>query len=124
MKNFIIDLGDYFHIKEGLPIFLKHERDAMPFNALENKVIIKVAVVEEKTESGLFIPDTATAMPETGTVVSVGPGRTAANGQTIPTGINVGDTVLFERRAAQKVEIEEEEYLVFLTDHILAIVEE
>lgn len=96
----------------------------MSFNALENKVIIKIDVVEEKTESGLYIPDTATAMPETGTVVAVGPGRVAANGQLIPTGIVVGDKVLFERRAAQKVEIEDEEYLVFLTDHILAIVED
>ena len=96
----------------------------MPFNALENKVIIKIAVVEETTQSGLVIPDSATAMPETGVVVSVGPGKTAMDGSIIPTGINVGDTVLFERRAAQKVELDEEEYLVFLTDHILAIVGE
>jgi chaperonin GroES len=96
----------------------------MPFNALENKVIIKIAVVEETTQSGLFIPDSATAMPEAGVVVSVGPGKTAMDGSIIPTGINVGDTVLFERRAAQKVELDEEEYLVFLTDHILAIVGE
>lgn len=96
----------------------------MSFNALEDKVIIKVDAVEEKTESGLYIPDYASAMPETGTVVSVGPGRVAFNGTLIPTGINVGDKVLFERRAAQKVELEGEEYLVFLVDHILAIVED
>jgi chaperonin GroES len=94
----------------------------MSINALEDKVIIKIAAVEEVTESGLYIPDSAAAMPETGTVVSVGPGRTAANGQIIPTGISVGDTVVFERRAAQRIEIEDEEYLVFLADHILAIV--
>ena len=96
----------------------------MPFNAIENKVIIKIAAVEETTESGLYIPDTATAMPETGVVVSVGPGKTAMNGSVIPTGIKVGDVVIFERRAAQRVELDEEDYLVFLTDHILAIVGE
>jgi len=96
----------------------------MSFNALENKVIIKIDVVEEVTDSGLYLPDSATAMPEIGTVVAVGPGRIAMNGSVIPTGIAVGDKVLFERRAAQKVEIEGEEYLVFLTDHILAIVED
>jgi chaperonin GroES len=96
----------------------------MSLNALENKVIIKVAIVEEVTDSGLYIPDSATALPETGTVVSVGPGRTAMNGQLMPTGINVGDKVLFERRAAQRIEIDGEDYLVFLSDHILAIVED
>jgi chaperonin GroES len=96
----------------------------MSINALEDKVIVKLAEVEEKTESGLYIPDTATDMPDTGAVVSVGPGRVAANGTLIPIGINVGDKVMFERRAAQKIEIEGEEYLVFLADHILAIVED
>jgi len=121
--NKIIDLGPYFHIQEGLTLHLE-ERDIMVFNAIENKVIIKIAQVEETTESGLYIPDTATAMPETGVVVSVGPGRIAMDGSIIPTGIKAGDKVIFERRAAQKVELDEEEYLVFLTDHILAIVEE
>ena len=121
--NKIIDIGSYFHIREGLTLHLE-ERDIMAFNAIENKVIIKIAQVEETTESGLYIPDTATAMPETGVVVSVGPGRPAMDGSIIPTGIKVGDTVMFERRAAQKVELDEEEYLVFLMDHILAIVKE
>ena len=89
----------------------------MSFQALEDKVIIKVAIVEEKTESGLFIPDT-------GVVVAVGPGRISSNGTLIPATVKVGDKVIFEQRAAQRLEIEEEEYLVFLNDHILAIVED
>jgi chaperonin GroES len=96
----------------------------MSFQALEDKVIIKVAIVEEKTESGLFIPDTATAVPDTGIVVAVGPGRTSSTGVLIPPSVKVGDTVIFEQRAAQRLEIEEQEYLVFLNDHILAIVED
>jgi chaperonin GroES len=96
----------------------------MAFNALEDKVFIKIDEVEEVTESGLYIPDSASAMPETGTIVSVGPGRYASNGTLIPTNLKVGDKVVFERRAAQRLEIEDEEYLVFLADHILAIVEE
>jgi len=96
----------------------------MSFQALEDKVIIKVAIVEEKTESGLFIPDTATAVPDTGVVVAVGPGRISSNGTLIPATVKVGDKVIFEQRAAQRLEIEEQEYLVFLNDHILAIVED
>jgi chaperonin GroES len=93
----------------------------MSINALDDKVIIKVAKVEEKTESGFYIPDTAMAMPDQGTVVAVGPGRTTNTGTVLPTGINVGDVVLFNRRAAQKIELDDEEYLVFLSEHILGI---
>jgi len=93
----------------------------MTLNALEDKVIIKVAKVEETTESGFYLPETATAMPDQGTVVAVGPGWTASNGTVIPTGISVGDVVLFNRRAAQKITVDDEEYLVFLSEHILGI---
>ena len=93
-------------------------------NAINNKVIIKVAATTETSIGGLIIPDSAASLPDIGVVVAVGPGLTADNGTLIPTGISVGDKVFFERRAAQRVEIEDEEYLVFLSDHILAIVEE
>ena len=93
-------------------------------NAIDNKVILKVAETTETTVGGLIIPDSAASLPDIGVVVAVGPGRVAGNGTLIPTGISVGDKVYFERRAAQRVEIEEEEYLVFLSDHILAIVED
>ena len=93
----------------------------MSLNALDDKVIIKVAKVEETTESGFYIPDTAMAMPDQGVVVAVGPGRTTSTGTLLPTGINVGDVVLFNRRAAQKIEVDDEEYLVFLSEHILGI---
>jgi len=93
----------------------------MSLNALEDKVIIKVAKVEEKTESGFFLPEAAIAMPDQGTVVAVGPGRTTSTGTVLPTGISVGDVVLFNRRAAQKIVVDDEEYLVFLAEHILGI---
>jgi chaperonin GroES len=95
----------------------------MSFNAVEDKVIIKVSKVEETTTGGLFIPDTATSMPDQGTVVASGPGRYSENGTLIPNTVKVGDTVVYNPRAAQKLELEGEEYLVFLNEHILAIIE-
>ena len=91
-------------------------------NALDDKVILKVAESAETTIGGLIIPDGASEAPDQGTVVAVGPGRTSFNGTLIPTGISVGDKVLFNKRAAQKIELEGEDYLVFLAEHILAIV--
>jgi chaperonin GroES len=94
------------------------------FNALNNKVIIKVAETAEATVNGLIIPDSAASLPDIGVVVAVGPGIHSLDGTLMPTGISVGDKVYFERRAAQRIEIEDEEYLVFLSDHILAIIED
>ena len=94
----------------------------MSFNALEDKVILKLVEIEETTQSGLIIPDSATEIPTQGTVVAVGPGRITANGTLIPTGINVGDRVIFNKRGGQLIEIEGEEYLIFLAEHILATV--
>ena len=96
----------------------------MSFNAIEDKVIVKTLKVEETTSSGLFLPDAASSMPDQGTVVSAGPGRHTLSGAFIPMTVKVGDRVLFNARAAQKIELEGEEYLIFLNDHILAIVEE
>ena len=67
----------------------------MSFQALEDKVIIKVAIVEEKTESGLFIPDTATAVPDTGVVVAVGPGKKIKEGKYDIMPVSVGDKIRF-----------------------------
>ena len=91
-------------------------------NALDDKVILKVDESAETTIGGLIIPDGASEAPEQGIVVAVGPGRTTFTGQVIPTGISVGDRVVFNKRAAQSLEIDGEDYLVFLAEHILAIV--
>lgn len=94
----------------------------MAFIAMEDKVILKVAEAAETTVGGLIIPDSASEVPDQGIVVAVGPGRTSFSGTLIPTGISVGDKVLFTKRAAQSIDVDGEEYLVFLAEHILAIV--
>lgn len=93
----------------------------MSFNAVDDKVIVKIAKVEETTESGLFIPDSVASMPDQGTVVATGPGRYTANGTFLENTVKVGDKVLFNARAAQRIDLEDEEYLIFLNEHILAI---
>lgn len=94
----------------------------MSFNAIDDKVIIKVAKVEETTRGGLFIPDSSASMPDQGVVVATGPGRYAGNGTLIANSVKVGDKVVFNTRAAQSIELEGEEYLIFLNEHILAII--
>jgi chaperonin GroES len=78
------------------------------FEALDDKVIIRVAEAAETSVGGLIIPDSASEIPDQGVVVAVGPGRTTYSGVLIPTGISVGDKVFFNKRAAQAIEIEGE----------------
>jgi len=94
----------------------------MSFKAIQDKVIIKVTAVEEKTDSGLFIPDTAASLPSRGVVVAAGPG-VYSGGTFVENSIKVGDNVVFSPRAAQHLEVDGEDYLVFLSEHILAVLE-
>jgi len=93
----------------------------MSFSAVEDKVIVKVAKMEETTTGGLFIPDSSSSLPDQGTVVATGPGRYTASGAFIANTVKVGDKVLFSPRSAQSIEIEGEDYLIFLNEHIMAI---
>ena len=94
----------------------------MSFQALEDKVIIKVAVVEEKTESGLFIPDTATAVPDTGIVVAVGDGKVLDSGTKITMNVKVKDKVVFGKYSGQTVKLDGKEYLIMREEDILGVI--
>jgi len=94
----------------------------MTFNAIEDKVIVKIAKVEETTDSGLFIPDSIANIPDQGTVVAVGPGRYTSTGAFMASTVSVGDRVVFSARHAQRIELDGEEYLIFLNEHILATI--
>ena len=94
----------------------------MSFNAVDDKVIVKIAKMEETTESGLFIPDSIASMPDQGTVVATGPGRYTSTGVFLENTVKVGDKVLFNARAAQSIELDGEDVLIFLNEHILAVV--
>src|SRR5690625_3912052 len=76
---------------------------------------------EEKTSSGLYIPDTAKEKPQRGTVVAVGPGR-VENGTKIDMSVSEGDTVLYGKYAGTEITIENEDYLIVRESDILGIV--
>ena len=69
---------------------------AIAIKPLEDRIVIKISEAEEKTASGLVIPDTAKEKPQEGTVVAVGPGR-FDDGVRVPMDIKVGDVVLYSK---------------------------
>ena len=88
---------------------------------LGDRVVIKVLEQEEKTKSGIFLPDTAKEKPQEGEVVAVGAGKVADNGTRIAPDVAVGDTVLFAKYAGTEVKIDGEAFLILSERDILAI---
>jgi chaperonin GroES len=88
---------------------------------LGDRVVVKPQPAEEKTASGLFIPDTAKEKPQKGTVVAVGPGR-VENGTKIDMTVKAGDTVLYGKYSGTEIELDGEEVLIMRETDILGIV--
>lgn len=84
---------------------------------LADRVIVEVSPAEEKTASGLIIPDTAKEKPQKGKVVAVGNGK-----KDEPMTVKVGDTVLYGKYAGTEVSVEGQEYLIMRESDIFAIV--
>lgn len=95
----------------------------MNIKPLSDHVLIEPINVEEKTKSGILIPNTAEKeRPEQGRVIAVGPGHTR-QGKIIPMQVKVGDKVLFTKYGPNEIEIDNKEYLIAEQKDILAIIE-
>ncbi|NNN11750.1 MAG: co-chaperone GroES [Acidimicrobiaceae bacterium] len=93
----------------------------MKLQPLEDRIVVRPAESEERTASGLVIPDTAKEKPQQGEVLAVGPGRRAeSTGQIIPLDIQVGDTVVYSKYGGTEVSLEGTDYLVLSSRDILA----
>jgi len=84
---------------------------------LADRVLVEPAAAEEKTASGIIIPDTAKEKPQRGTVVAVGPGKPEE-----PTTVKVGDTVLYGKYSGTELQVEGVDYMMMRESDILAIV--
>jgi chaperonin GroES len=78
---------------------------------------------EDKTASGLYLPDTAKKKPQTGKVIAVGDGRLLEDGTRAPMTVKVGDRVLFSKYGGNEVTIDGKEYTILDEDQIYAIIE-
>jgi len=88
---------------------------------LGDRVVVRPQPAEEKTASGLFIPDTAKEKPQRGEVVSVGPGK-VENGIKVDMSVSQGDTVLYGKYSGTEINISDEDLLIMRESDILGIV--
>ena len=94
----------------------------MKISPLSDRIVVKPEPAEEKTASGIIIPDTAKEKPSEGIVKAVGPGARADDGERRPVDLSEGDKVLFGKFAGTEVTYEGTEYLIMREDDILAII--
>lgn len=95
----------------------------MNLRPLGDRVIVRASTKEEKTASGIILPDTVDKeRPEQGEVIAVGPGR-MESGERVPMEVNVGDIVVFKKYAPDEVKIGDEEFLVLSESDIMAVTE-
>ncbi len=93
----------------------------MRIQPLSDKIVVKVMeVTEEKTKSGLYVPDTAKEKPQEGEVLAVGPGVMNEQGERLPMSVAVGDRVIFSKYAGTEIKLDGEEYLIMAERDILA----
>jgi chaperonin GroES len=90
---------------------------------LGDRLVVEPVEKEERTASGIILPETAKEKPQEGTVLAAGPGRTDDDGKRIPMDVKVGDVVLYAKYAGTEVKIDDKKLLILKESDILAIVE-
>ena len=93
----------------------------MNLKPLGDRVVVKPVEKEEKTKSGIVLPDTAKEKPQEGIVEAVGTGRILDNGTKVPMELKVGDKVLYAKYAGNEFKVDEIEYLIVSEKDVLAI---
>lgn len=88
---------------------------------LGDKVVVQLVEQEEKTASGIYLPDSAKKKPQEGKIVATGGGRVLDNGERNKLTVKVGDRVLFSKYGGNEVTVEGQEYTILDEDQIYAI---
>ena len=96
----------------------------MKLRPLGDHLIVKALAAEEKSVSGIIIPDTVDKeRPERGEVIAVGPGKILENGSRTAMDMKAGDKVVFKKYAPDEVKIGKDEFLVIKADDVMAVIE-
>lgn len=88
---------------------------------LGDKIVVQLTEAEEKTASGIYLPDSAKKKPQEGKVVAIGNGRVLDNGDRNALTVKVGDRVLFSKYGGNEVTIEGEDFTILDEDQVYAI---
>src|SRR3954465_8766468 len=96
---------------------------AIKLKPLADRVIVKKTEAEEKTKSGIVLPDSAKEKPTRGKVISAGPGKLDDKGKPMELGLRAGDTVYYGKYSGTEVEVNGEKFVILRESDILGVLE-
>ena len=96
---------------------------ATKLRPLQDRVIVKQSEAEEKTKTGIVLPDSAKEKPTKGKVVAVGPGKLNDKGKPMEIGLRVGDTVYYGKYSGTDVEVDGDKYVILRESDVLGVLE-
>lgn len=91
---------------------------------LGDRIVIELVKSEEKTASGIVLPDTAKEKPQEGKVIAVGTGRVLDSGERVEVEVSVGDSIIFSKYSGTEVKFQGTEYLILRESDVLAVIGE
>jgi chaperonin GroES len=89
---------------------------------LGDRIVIELVEAEEKTASGIIVPDSAKEKPQEGKVIAAGTGRVLENGQRVDLEVKEGDKIIFSKYSGTEVKHEGNEYLILRESDVLAVI--
>jgi len=92
------------------------------FRPLHDRVVVKRIEADNKTKSGIIIPDSAQEKPSEGEVIAVGTGGRDESGKLIPIDVKVGDRILFGKWSGTEVKIDGQELLIMKESDIMGVI--
>lgn len=95
----------------------------MKLKPLQDRVIVKQQEAEEKTASGILLPDAAREKPTKGKVIAAGPGKLSEKGKPMELSVRVGDVVWYGKYSGNDVEVNNEKFVILRESEILGILE-
>jgi len=95
----------------------------MKLRPLQDRVIVKQSDAEEKTASGIVLPDTAKEKPTKGKVIAAGPGKLDENGKNMTLGVKSGDQVYYGKYSGTEIEVNSEKFVILRENDILGLLE-
>jgi chaperonin GroES len=95
----------------------------MKLKPLADRVIVKQTEAEEKTASGLYLPDAAKEKPTRGKIISVGPGKQDEKGRRMELNVRAGDTVYYGKYSGTEVEVDGQKYVILRETDLLGVLE-
>lgn len=93
----------------------------MKLAPLGDRVVLKEAVAEETTKSGIVLPSQAKEKPQYAEVIEVGPGA-VVDGKIVPMEVKAGDKVIYQKYAGTEVKLGDDEYIIVKQSDILAVI--